>query len=246
MQVTAAIMSGTQKQYELAHAILLYKEQAGQSVFASVHDINSNNKGLRTIAAGIPVSKIGLVEMMQSLLPEDYAPAELIEENILAKGNDHLVWWCKPQKRTVFFRCKDIAESEVNAPANLPALVFMVTKTSWYVFAIKDDQRPSANTPLYVAPFLNVWKGGKICTGNVEMPKGSMRFKPASYEAAFFDSYSTHSNQWGKGALTKYRGGIFALWRALMKGRKFPVNSLVDAGETLGQAFERTVKNGRS
>lgn len=97
---------------------------------------------------------------------------------------------------------------------------------------------------MYVAPYLNVWAGGRICTGNIETPKGGLKFSTEEWEEAFFRSYFTHPNQHEKSALTKYRGGIFALWRALMKGRAFPTESLVRAGETLGQAFGRTVKHG--
>lgn len=245
MQVSAACVSSTEMQYEMSAAILLYRAQYRQNVFASVHDIKVNKQGVATIRAGTPVSKTGLVKMMQTLLPEDYAPAELLGEHILAKGSDHLAWYCKPQRREVWFKCKEIG-IDVSAHTDHPGLVFVVGKNGWYVFAVKEDKRPTADTSLYVAPYLNVWKGGHICTGNIETPKGAMKFSTEAWEEAFFRSYFTHPNQHEKGVLTKYRGGIFALWRSLMKGRKFPVNSLVDANETLGQAFERVVKHGRS
>ena len=245
MQVSAACVSSTQQIYELSAAILLYREQHRQNVFASVHDVTTNKQGVATIRAGTPVSKTGLVKMMQTLVPEDCAPAALLGEHILAKGSDHLAWYCKPQKRQVWFKCNEIGMN-INTNTNHPALVFIVNKNDWYVFAVKDDKRPTADTPLYVAPYLNVWKGGHICTGNIETPKGVMKFSTEAWEEAFFRSYFTHPNQHEKGALTKYRGGIFALWRALMKGRKFPTESLVSADETLGGAFERVVLHGRS
>jgi PRTRC genetic system protein B len=245
MQVSAACVSSAQRVYEMSAAILLYKEQHGQTVFSSVHDVKVNKQGVATIQAGAAVSKTGLVKMMQTLVPEDYAPAELFGEHILAKGNDYLAWYCKPEKRQVWFKCKEIGR-DVSANVDHPGLVFIVSREGWYVFAVKEGKRPTADTPLYVAPYLNVWEGGHICTGNIETPKGAMKFHTEAWEDAFFRSYFTHPNQHKKGALTKYRGGIFALWRALMKGRKFPIESLVPAGETLGQAFERMVCRGRS
>lgn len=244
MQVQAACVSGSQKVYGMSHAILLYSERGGQAVFASIHDVSMSKEGGAKIEAGTPVSKTGLVKMMQTLLPEDYAPAELLGNHILAKGSDHLVWYCKPQKRRVWFNNDDIGH-DVSAATHQPGLVFVISKENWYVFAVKGNKRPTSTTPLYVAPYLNVWAGGGICTGNIETPKGAMRFSTEAWEEAFFNSYFTHPNQHEKGALTKYRGGIFSLWRALMKGRAFPAESLVRAGETLGQAFERTVKHGQ-
>lgn len=244
MQVPASCMSNTQKVYELSAAILLYRERGGQTVFASAHDIKTSDEGKATIEAGTPVSKTGLVKMMQTLVPENYAPAELLGNHILAQGSDHLAWYCKSQKRRVWFKCAELG-GEVAAKTDHPGLVFIIGKGHWYVFAVKGNKRPTSDTPLYVSPYLNVWKGGHICTGNIETPKGAMKFSTEAWEEAFFRSYFTHPNQHEKGALTKYRGGIFSLWRALMKGRAFPAESLVAAGETLGQAFERTVKNGQ-
>ncbi|MDD4964379.1 MAG: PRTRC system protein B [Gallionella sp.] len=227
----------------MSSAILLYRERHGQTVFASVHDVKISKEGGATIEAGTPVSKTGLMKMMQTLVPEDYAPAELLGDHVLAKGSDHLVWYCKPQKRQVWFKNDELGQ-DVSATTDHPRLVFIIGKGHWYVFAVKGNERPTSGTPLFVSPYLNVWKGGHICTGNIETPKGAMKFSTEAWEEAFFRSYFTHPNQHEKGALTKYRGGIFALWRALMKGRAFPTKSLVSSGETLGQAFERTVKRG--
>jgi len=228
----------------MSSAILLYRERHGQTVFASVHDVKISKEGGATIEAGTPVSKTGLMKMMQTLVPEDYAPAELLGDHILAKGSDHLAWYCKPQKRQVWFKNDELGQ-DVSATTDHPGLVFIIGKGHWYVFAVKGNERPISGTPLFVSPYLNVWKGGHICTGNIETPKGAMKFSTEAWEEAFFRSYFTHPNQHEKGALTKYRGGIFALWRALMKGRAFPTESLVSSGETLGQAFERTVKHGQ-
>ena len=244
MQIQAACVSGAQKVYGMSHAILLYGERGGQTVFASVHDIQTSKEGVATIAAGTPVSKTGLVKMMQTLVPEDYAPAELLGNHILAKGSDYLVWYCKPQKRQVWFKNDEIGQ-DVSANTHQPGLVFIIGKGHWYVFAVKGNKRPTSSTPLYVAPYLNVWAGGHICTGNIETPKGGLKFSTEAWEEAFFRSYFTHPNVHEKDALTKYRGGIFSLWRSLMKGRAFPTESLVRAGETLGQAFERAVKHGQ-
>ena len=221
------------------------KECGGQTVFASVHDVKTEG-GIASIKAGTPVSKTGLVNMMQTLVPENYAPAELLGSHILAKGGNYLAWYCKPQKREVWFKCAELGEGEITAKTNHPGLVFIIRNEKWCVFAVKGNKRPTSNTPLFVAPYLNVWKGGHICTGNIDTPKGELKFSTEAWEEAFFRSFFTHPNQHEKGALTKYRGGIFPLWRALMKGRAFPTESLVAANETLGQVFERVVGHGQS
>jgi len=180
--------------------------------------------------------------MLKTLTPTQEEAPSLLGNNILAKGSDYLVWFCKPQKRQVFFKCSEF-DGE-SALTDHPGLIFMIGKGKWYVFATKTSMRPTANTPLYVAPYFNVWKGGHICTGNIDTPKGKMKFNTAAWEEAFFRSYFSHPNQHEKGALTTFRGGIFALWKALMKGRIFPKETLVPEGKNLGEMFESVVKHG--
>ena len=233
--------------YELSNAILLYTRTFGYGsektlCFASIHDVE-NKTGMPRIMQGSAVSKKAIVEALGQLVPEERIQRELLPENVLAKGSDYLVWYAKPKTRQVWFKCQEFGE--VSAPACHPGLVFFVSEDNWYVFAIKGDERPTADTQMFVAPYFNVWQGGHICAGNIELPKGEMKFDTYAWEECFFRSYFTHPNVHTKGGLTKYRGGIFALWRALLKGRAFPQNSLVSANQTLSHAFERVVIYGR-
>lgn len=248
MQITSNCLLG-EATYSLHKAILLYSREhnsygnSTQVCFASIHDVNVKS-GAPKIEPGKAVAKNALLDALKQLAPEDYIDNELLSENILAKGNDVLVWYAKPKKRQVWFNCNEIGN--VSFLADHPGLVFAVTHGNWYVFAMQGNDRPTHETPLYVAPYLNVWEGGHICVGNVDLPKGKMKFNTEAWEECFFRSYFVHPNVHTKGGLTKYRGGIFALWRSLMKGRAFPVNSLVPANETLSGMFDRVVKHGRS
>ena len=242
MQIKAECASSTVKEYVLANAVLLYMDaHSREPVYASVHEVKGCKNGISQIAAGTSVSKTGLVKMMKMLVPEDFVQPELLGDHILARGNDHLVWWCKPQKRHVFFKCDEVGKGEVTASVDLPGLVFIVAHGKWHVFAVKSRSRPSASTCLYPAPFLNVWKDGHICVGNVETPKGLMKFNTSAWESSFYGSYFTHTNQHEAGAQTKFKGGIYALWKALLKGEKFSNDWMPRSQETLGNAFERTV-----
>lgn len=242
MQIAADCAATHNKIYSLSSAILLYTDEGHKPVFASVHDVRLSREGIPNIEAGSPVSKSGLLDMMKALAPQDYVQPELLGNHILARGNDHLAWFCKPQKRTVHFKC-DALGGEVHALTDQPGLVFIVGNGKWYVFAVKSSSRPTASTKLYVAPYLNVWKKGHICTGNIETPKGAMKFNTELWDSAFYQSFFTHPNQHGAKDLTLHEGGIFALWRDLIAGEKFSNASLVPAGETLGQAFSRVMQH---
>lgn len=243
MHIMADCTSSTVKEYALTNAILLYKDlQSRQAVFASVHEVR-HKKEVVQIEAGQPVSKIGLLELMKTLCPEDVVQPELFGDHILSSGAKHLVWWCKPQQRTMFFKGGFIGEGEISGVTDQPGLVFVVAHGAWYVFAVKSRSRPKASTPLYPAPFPNVWSSGAVCVGNIDLPKGVMRFNTTSWEGCFYRSFFTHSNYRGEEKQTNFKGGIYALWRVLLKGKKFSNDWLPKSQETLGTVFERTVLN---
>lgn len=239
MRVDALHASLPDEEFRLSNAILLYKDGKGQEIFASVHDVEVIN-GTPSIKEGTPVSKTGLVKALKALNPRGFQKPELLGEHVLAKGSDHLAWFCKPGKRDVWFRCEELG-GEVSATVDHPGLVFIIVGDRWHVFAVKTTTRPTAETEIFVAPYFNVWSGGHICTGNIAIPKGKAARDTSAWENAFLDTYFTHPNIHEKGKLTKFRGGPFSLWRALMRGPQFPVRSLVPTGQTLGELFERMV-----
>src|SRR5258706_5478467 len=98
-----------------------------------------------------------------------------------------MAWWRAPCKRTVWFEAEDGADEGIgtrHGPASHPALVFAAAGGKWYVFAVKDKGRPGPDTPLYRAPYFNVWKTGEICTGNVRLPAAKRAAAIEAYERA--------------------------------------------------------------
>jgi PRTRC genetic system protein B len=225
---------------ELAAAILLYKN--GKEInFVSVHGIEYINDDMSKpfIGAGQPASKAALSQLAQDLIPGLATKRTVFPANVLSHDFEHLAWFVPPAAKQLWFN-KDELGGKVSAKVDLPGLVFFVGHQGWFVFAVNSKERPTADTPLYVSPFLNVWAGGKICTGNIDVPKMS---SPTSYEAfedAFFRSYFTHINIHGKDQLVKYPGGPYKLWKKLIDGsiKKFPIKALVPFGKTVGEFLE--------
>lgn len=221
-------------EYQLDAAILLYKgnNHVSANVFASIHSIMAVGKR-HTLGPGSPVTREGLRDLAKALAPESIAAPELIPAHVLAQGPEFLVWWAPPKSRAVFFKANELG-GERSATVPLPGLIFAVVAGGWYVFAVKRADRPGADTPLYRTPFYNVWGEGKICTGSVKTPKGSLAQRTELWEAAFFDSWFTHSNMKGKEKLVTFRGGGSAFWKKLLAGayQAFPEEVLVPLNTT--------------
>lgn len=90
---------------------------------------------------------------------------------------------------------------------------------------------------MYQAPYFNVYEGGGICQGNVDVPGSTSTNRIEAWNAAFFQSWFTHPNVHGN--LVKYRGGAFTFWRDMLDGRhhEFPEHVLVPTGKCLESAL---------
>jgi len=149
---------------------------------------------------------------------------------VLARTPDMLVWWAQPRRRVIFFGGVNVEARQLNGflfPH--PALIFKVAGKDLFVRAIATNSRPSPKTPLKTAPYWNT--DGRVCPGSMRVPD---TFDVASiplWEDAFFQSEFTHAA--GAVRLTSHPEGFIGLWRSLVGKKRFPVQYLTDAGETL-------------
>ena len=105
------------------------------------------------------------------------------------------------------------------------------------VWALGEDTRPSMDTPLFLAPYYNLYTHGAMCAGNVALPKTLTERDITNWETYFYDTEFTHSNYHGA-AVTQRAGGHDKLWRALrfrQEWRGFPKAWLTPA-PTVGEA----------
>lgn len=226
---------------QLQQAILIYQGQRSYvansetQVHATVHDVAHFDDRAPALLPGVTADKQAIAGLLASL-GESIALAGFIPHRLLFVDAATLIWWAEPGKRQVWFKSgKGIGERTAITPH--PGLVFAVSQGKWFVWAIAGAGRPTPETVLHQAPYFNVYEGGHICTGNVELPKSFGIETIEGYEKAFFDSNFTHPNIHAKGKLTKYRGGATALWKSLLDGKHetFPEKSLAPGQpDTLG------------
>lgn len=223
---------GDAMRYQPICALVVYGNgQNGNSSFLTTHKIEQSKSGL-VMGPGVLADKAALKSVMKKLNPRAKSKPELLHPRTLAKGDGYHLWWLPPGNRMVWFNAEGIGKRNGVTPH--PGLVFMVSDKGWHVYAIKGKKRPAADTALYVAPYLNVWSGGGICTGTANTPKGKAAGQPEAWETPFFESEFTHTNYHGD-KCTTLKGGIYTLWQNLLDGKhnKFPERALVPHGFTL-------------
>lgn len=230
-----------QPQYVVDKAILLYKHaSAGHSYshadrgLVMVHDVTTDEHDRAVIGAGTPASVSAVSQALAGVLGR-HGELEFIPSAMLAQGGRTMVWYMPASVRPMFFNVSTPnGREEVAGSAWQPPLVFAVHEEAWYVWALKQDERPTPMTPLYHAPYMNVWKSGKICTGNVRTPSGTRdEMNHLAWELVFFNSWFTHLNDIDQKRF-KRRKSLFSYWKqAIKKQTPFPVHDLVPNGHTL-------------
>lgn len=239
MQVNAATGSDAPR---LLAAVLIYGSDtrgSRKASWLSVHDIEKRD-GRAVVLPGRAATREGLRALLAGIDGKAAAVPAILDPHVLAQGDGYLAWWCPPGHRQVWFRTKHALLGNRTGVTPHPGLVFMVHEDAaqpWVVFAVRGAERPTAETPLFQAPYFNVNGAGAICTGNVDLPKGPLATQPQAWSDVFFRSYFTHPNK--HQGLVRYRTGSYAFWKMLLDGRckSFPDERLVPAKATVGSAF---------
>jgi len=222
----------------LVGAVLMYQSDRGD-VYATSNPAvpDAKHPGRKVIGAGVPLSK-GALAKFADAVGKATAFSGFLPANLLYSSPNLIAWWTPAQVRTTWFKAAGTGKIDGHGQAAHPALVFVATPGDWYVFALADDARPAPATRLRHAPHFNVWDGGRICTGNVELPPTFGAEVIHSYETAFFRSRFTHPN---RGNAVKYKGGMQQLWLDQMARPDSDAmrRALVDSKETLQDAIAR-------
>lgn len=205
---------------QLKKAILVYSPEVPENYYmpstgegyASVHNIKVSD-GVPTIQSGRPISVEEVENILYSIKGQE--KLRMIDERVLAKNGESIVFWVKGQKRATWLECQ--GEETKNASVWHPSMVFVVGKRGLYIYATKGHRRPTKDTILYKAPYLNAATSGSVCMGNRKLPKGHENEIDNIIEA-FFTSSFTHAI--GSG-LVNYEGGVYGLWFDLING-KYP------------------------
>ncbi|GGB70866.1 PRTRC system protein B [Deinococcus soli (ex Cha et al. 2016)] len=166
----------------------------------------------------------------------DRRPLTLVGDHVVALSHDACAWFVPARTRTLFFspdRDKAVAELSGRSFPQ-PPLLFISRGRGLSVYALQHNEKPTASTPLYRAPYYNVFDTDSVCTGAVTIPGGGDPAHTEAWELAFFESNFTHvsgnQKRWQSGGTHK------ELWEEAERRGEFDPAWLVPAGKTLEQA----------
>jgi PRTRC genetic system protein B len=225
----AYVNIGANHEFRLSEAVLVYRG-GGNGAFASLHQVKQAENGIPYLTPGEALTTAFLRTLAQGLGAQ--VKPEILPDNVLARTPDMLVWWAGPQRRVMFFGGTDQEARKLNGLVfPHPALIFKVAGKDLFVRAKATSSRPSSETPLKTAPYWNTDSRGLVCAGSMRVPESSDVASIPAFEDGYFQSNFTHAA--GAVRLTSHPGGFIGLWRSLAGKKRFPVQYLTDAGETL-------------
>lgn len=227
--------------YFPTNAILIYQNNSekGNDYYLEVFDILNNGRP----ANGRPLSEkeandLGIMLQISNRQQKNHLqPTSLLPENILhldyKKGE--VVWYTPASKRRLLFT----EELEIpDGNACIPAMVWKADLQTLHVYALKEKERPTEKTKLFLAPFFNIYDDGKLCTGTIDIDFSdvhSLEDFIQTWEGYFFNSYFSH-------ALNNERvskENLLTIWKTLIEtGKQFPMKQLVSSNKTLKEFIQ--------
>lgn len=121
-------------------------------------------------------------------------PKALLPQNVIYIDltKNKTIWYSKPIIKKLYF--SDNLEIK---PLSIyvPPLVWSADDAQLHIYALKKSRKPTINTKLCYAPFMNVYKNGGVCMGTVKVNVSSsdcLEDFIKKWQDIFFNSYFSH------------------------------------------------------
>jgi len=222
--------------YHPAAAIVVFKpENNANDLYLEHYDMDENGcpvnaralsvKEAQVLAKALDTRKAAAKAFLKS---KGLLPSCVLHINPAEDGS--VVWYTKPQTQKLYFsESLGIASQELP----LPALVWTANKSRLFVYAVATKGKPRLSTPLFNAPFFNLYHNGNVCMGSVDVrisQSAALEEFITAWEGYFFGSYFSHFI----GGHNPVKGNLISLYQSLAEtGSVFPVEELVPNNKQL-------------
>lgn len=220
----------------LGQAILLY--EGGDATMATIHPVLREGGGPPQILAGSCLTRETLHELLRSVAKTPQQRV-LFPPRLLVYEPGSMAWWSPRGRRPIFFKTRDKAFNQAmqGKTAVHPALLFLARPGQLHAFALAESEHPTGETPLYRAPYFNLYDSGAMCSGNVILPRAVSPNDLPIWEKAFYETSFTHNN-YHSGKICLHPEGHDGLWESQARRgcKTFPAEWLYPLKTTVEKA----------
>lgn len=225
------------RQLHMSHkALLFYTNLAdSQDVRVEAYDMDEKGRPINAHPLTVNESKALATSLSKSrnvytgfLQYNGVLPAHLLFVDASDEG--YALWYTPAQKARLLFK---EGLTIPNGEAQLPPLIWRATSKHVELYAVSSSERPTGETPLYHAPFFNVYLDGRVCMGNVDIDFDedcNLLDFMNGWEHYFFNSYFSHSISG-----SPIQGNLVSVWQQLVANpqQPFPLEVLKLNGKTV-------------
>lgn len=199
-------------------AIIVHRSEE-DTYYLESHSINKDGQVLE----GKPLKQETINSMVEMFFSDrkettnigGIVPANLMLFNQLPGGNYKLIWYRHPEQRVIHFK-KELRIK--TGKAWVPGVIYVADHKNLSVYSFKGTQPPTEETKLYRAPFHNVGDDGKVCLGDANVKKPTIKSFAnvlKYYEDLFWLSEFSHLN----GAKNPTKTDLGKIWKKLIASK---------------------------
>lgn len=232
------------EKFKPVQGIMVFRRHNSE-YYLQTHNI-ADVGGKYTWEEGKPFHKEQLAELALCLSRTTLSTLKLkglMPENVLyfqpSISGDKYLWYLPAGQHYLNFH-PDLKLSP--GLANLPGLIFAVNNKTIYVFAVKGNDKPAADTSLWKGPFFNVYADSSVCMGTTRESKKRKYLEEelVRWERRFFGSRFTHVSD--EDVLEKGHN-ISLVYQSILAGEPFPEAALAPSKhKTLGSFLKSFIK----
>lgn len=219
-------------------AIIIYKTRikSDQNIYVESYDMDDKGRPINARPFNVDEAE-SLAEVLQSSFKQqnDFLQCNgLFPDNILYLNTNQVgekvIWFSKSKEVALYFK----KELEITSGlAFVPPLLWIANRKELKIYALFDETKPTLETPLYHAPFFNIYSDASVCMGTVDIDmdedNGLEEFMNC-WERYFFESYFSHTMD----GHSPVKTNIIQLWKEQVNTkRKFPVEVLKESKKKL-------------
>jgi PRTRC genetic system protein B len=233
--MTIGVYGDEESDLRLTSAFLIYSNELEAA--CTFHRVDLDKKGRPVIAEGTPANRGSIIELANKLQGTSFGKTEILPPNLLVMKPGLMCWYVPSRRARMYFETNDktfnadLTGREVLHPATL-----FVAARQLKVFALSTNDRPTMETPIFIAPYFNLYSSGSMCAGNQQLPTAFSPSEIPAWETAFYETNFSHTNM-NQSDLTGHPHGHNALWREMAKTRlkQFPANYLLPSTDSAGR-----------
>ena len=217
---------GSELELKLYQAVLLYRNDHGNRVMATVHGVmQTDTNGAPALGAGQLLSTAALRELTKQLGTS--SQAEYLPDNVIARTPELIAWWAPASVRPMFFR-QWLGAGRCFRQA-LSSSRSAIRSSQQRAIRARASGKPKTQSPI---PNWQQRPTGTSTTtegyarGPCAFPSRFRSLPFPAWQQAFFQSEFTHPG--GAGRLTTRKGGTTALWKSLVGKKRFPSSALIE------------------